>query len=228
MNNSLKNRGFAAIIALVAIALSIGAIFIANRGNDLVTVEGTDNLAAIGTKLPVENYIPVIKYNDGYYSTLDITTTGAFTTATISASGAVTLSSTLDVAGATIVDEFTQGGTVLSTSTESTAMVFTASDLLTNSIWEVTPDTADLTYTFPASTTLSAIVPSAGDSRTWIIVNATSTAAIDVIFAAGTGSAIKGSCGGGLTLDEDSHGTLTVTRKANSDLVINTCFPTAD
>ncbi len=145
-----------------------------------------------------------------------------------------TLSTTLDVtgavtvAGATIVDEFTQGGSILATSTDGTATTFLASDLLTYSGWEVTVNGADSTWTFPASSTLSAIVPSAGDSRTWTIVNATSTAAIDVIFAAGTGSAIKGSCGGGLTLDEASHGTLSLFRKANSDIVINTCFPTAD
>ena len=152
-----------------------------------------------------------------------LTTSGAMT-----ASGAVTLSSTLDVTGATTLDELTQGGSILSTSTISTAMVFIASDLLTYSTWEVTPNVADLTYTFPASSTLSAIIPSAGDSRTWTIVNATTTAAIDVIFAAGTGSAIKGVGGGSLTLDEDSHGTMTLTRKANSDIVITTYFPTAD
>lgn len=151
------------------------------------------------------------------------TSTGAVTFG-----GAATLSGTLSVSGATTLDELTQGGSVLATSTTGTATILATSDLLTYSTWEVTPNTADLTYTFPASSTMATLVPSAGDFREWTIINATSTAAIDVIFAAGTGSAIKGSCGGGLTLDEASHGTLRIARKANSDLVINTCFPTAD
>lgn len=134
----------------------------------------------------------------------------------------------LSVTGTSVVDEFTQGGSVLSTSTTATAITFTVADLLTYSTWEVTPNTADLTYTFPASSTLSTIVPNAGDSRTWTIVNATSTAGIDVIFAAGTGSAVKGAGGAALTIDEASHGLITLTRKANSDIVITTFFPAAD
>ena len=140
---------------------------------------------------------------------------------TTSFTGATTL-------GTTDASVFTQGGSVLSTSTLATAITFIASDLLTYSTWEVTPNTADLTYTFPATSTLSAIVPTAGDSRSWTIVNATTTAGIDVIFAAGTGSTIKGAGGAALTIDEASHGIITLTRKADSDIVITTFFPTAD
>ena len=149
-------------------------------------------------------------------------------TGTSALTGASTFSGTLGVTGATVLDELTQGGLVLATSSTGTATVFAAADLLTFSTWEVTPNTADLTYTFPASSTLSAIVPSAGDSRSWTIINATTTAAIDVIFAAGTGSAIKGAGAAALTIDEDSHGIITLTRKADSDIVITTFFPAAD
>ena len=140
---------------------------------------------------------------------------------------------TLAASGATIIDEFTQGGLILSTSTTATATVFRESDLLTFSGWDITVNLTDLTYTFPASSTLSAIVPSVGDSRTWTMRNATSTAGIDVIFAAATGSNIKAVGGGALTLDEDSFGEITLTRRANGhggvgDIDILVKFPDAD
>jgi len=157
-----------------------------------------------------------------------LTSTGAATLASAIVSGATTLSSTLSVTGATTLKVLTQGGAVLATSTSATATTFALADLLTYSAWEVTPNVADLTYTFPASSTLSTIIPTAGDSRTWTIYNATTTATIDVIFAAGTGSEIKGAGGAALTIDEASFGTITLTRKANSDIIILTNFPTAD
>lgn len=190
----------------------------------LVLVGGNNQSDSFGgTRFPngisADNTSPIAGEVRG--TTLTITGAATF-------QGAVALSSTLDVAGATIVDEFTQGGTVLSTSTESTSMVFVASDLLENSMWVITPLVGDLTYTFPASSTLSALVPSAGDSRTWTMVNASTTAGIDVIFAAGTGSAIKASGAGGLTLDEDSHGTIKLDRLPSSDITILVTFPDPD
>ena len=144
--------------------------------------------------------------------------TQGLTSASLTTTGAVSFTGTV------ITDEFTQGGSVLSTSTSATATTLDVSDLLTYSVWEVTPNVADLTYTFPAVASLATLVPTAGDSRTWTIINATTTAGIDVIFAAGSGSAIKGV----LLLDEASQGTIQLTRKANGDIVILTNFPIAD
>lgn len=135
---------------------------------------------------------------------------------------------TLDVTGITTVDEFTQGGSILATSTVGTAAVFKESDLLTYSGWEVTVNTSDATWTFPATSTLTSIIPNAGDFRTWVIHNATTTAAIDVIFAAGTGTELKGGGGAAATIDEASFGSFTLYRKANTDIMILTNFPAAD
>jgi len=159
--------------------------------------------------------------NGGYYvdGTVIINGSGALTPTTISATGAVDFDSTLNVDGTTNVELFTSGGGVLSTSTESTAMVPTAATFNYGLI-QVTPEVADLTYTFPASSTMSAIVPNAGDVRTVVIYNATTTAGIDVIFAAGAGMEIKGTGSTPLTIDEASMGTLTFVRKANSDILV--------
>ena len=122
---------------------------------------------------------------------------------------------------------FTQGGGVLSTSTDSTAMVPTAATFDYGLI-QVTPTVGDLTYTFPASSTLYAMIPSPGDSRTVMIYNASTTAGIDVIFAAGTGTEIKGIGSTPLTIDEASMGTLKFVRKANSDIIIFMTAAVAD
>jgi hypothetical protein len=153
-----------------------------------------------------------------------LTTSGAITTTSALTSGAFSattgaFSSTLDVTGATEVGLFTQGGGVLSTSTVSTAMIPTAATFNYGLI-QITPNTADLTYTFPATSTMSAMIPNAGDSRTVMVYNATTTAGIDVIFAAGTGMEIKGTGSTPLTIDEASMGTLTFVRKANSDILV--------
>lgn len=149
---------------------------------------------------------------------------GGTTTVTGAIAGPITattgtFSSTLGVTGAVSTGLFTQGGGVLSTSTVSTAMVPTVATFNYGLI-QITPNTADLTYTFPASSTMSAMIPNAGDSRTVMIYNATTTAGIDVIFAAGAGMEIKGTGSTPLTIDEASMGTLTFVRKSNTDILV--------
>jgi hypothetical protein len=57
-------------------------------------------VGAPGTNLRAEDYIPYIKYNDGYYSELGITTTGDLSVAAITATGAVTSSGSGSYTGA--------------------------------------------------------------------------------------------------------------------------------
>ncbi|MFA5772858.1 MAG: hypothetical protein WC974_09035 [Thermoplasmata archaeon] len=197
----------------------------------IVLVGGNQSGNLGGTRFPSGISVDSTSPSAGEVRGTTLTITGAQTltgattlSSTLGVTGATTLSSTLSVTGATTLKVLTQGGSVLATTTSTTATTFALADLLTYSVWEVTPNVADLTYTFPASSTLSTLVPTAGDSRTWTIVNATTTAGIDVIFAAGTGSALKGVT----TVDEASHGTITLVRKANSDITILTNFPIAD
>jgi hypothetical protein len=162
-----------------------------------------------------------------------ITVTGVSTlSGGVSCSGAITAGAGVSGTTGTFTSSvatglLTSGGGVLSTSTASTAFILKASDL-NYSLLQVTPNTDDLTYTFPASSTLSAMIPNAGDTRTITVYNATTTATIDVIFAAGTGMEIKSVGGAALTIDESSFGTLKFIRKANSDILVLTAFPTAD
>ena len=210
------------LVAIVLIAGIIGGFVGGLVGNQ------SGNLGA-GTRFPNGISADSTSPSAGEVRGTTLTSTGAATLASAIVSGATTLSSTLSVTGATTLKVLTQGGAVLATSTSATATTFVLADLLTYSTWQVTPNVADLTYTFPASSTLSTLIPTAGDSRTWTIYNATTTAGIDVIFAAGSaGTEIKGAGGAALTIDEASFGTITLIRKANSDIIILTGFPTAD
>jgi hypothetical protein len=88
-----KKSWILVVLAAVFVLLNVYAVV---RSSD----SPAPLVGAIGTN-PVENYIPIIKYNDGYYSLLDITTTGNFSSAAGAFSGNVTIGGTLGVTGAT-------------------------------------------------------------------------------------------------------------------------------
>jgi hypothetical protein len=81
------------IVAVVALVIAVVSFIPSTRTAIVV--------GAIGVN-PVENYIPIIKYNEGYYSELPITTTGTSTSATTTSSG-------FQVGTGTIVSKFLTG-----------------------------------------------------------------------------------------------------------------------
>ncbi len=93
-------------VGAVAVAFVLGVVLtlVLARNSDPEPSAPLKVVGAIGTKLPVENYIPVIAQNDGYYSTLAIHTTNALTVdgASIFATTTVAIS----------FDGFTAGGGV--------------------------------------------------------------------------------------------------------------------
>lgn len=104
---------------------------------------------------------------------------GALTGTTGSLSGLLTLN-------AGVLNSYTN-----STSTVVTAYTLKAADLVGYDSILMTPNTAALTLTFPASSTLSTLVPSAGDIQRTCIFNATSTAAATITLATGTGISLE-------------------------------------
>lgn len=74
-----------------------------------------------------------------------------------------------------------------STSTTGTTQTLAAADITGYSTVILTPNTNSVTLTLPASSTLSAFVPAAGDWAMQCWINATTTAAKNITFAAGTG-----------------------------------------
>ena len=79
------------------------------------------------------------------------------------------------------------GGGALATTTTATAVTLREYDLTQYSIISVEPQTAALTYTLPATTTLTTLLKNQGDTQKWIFHNATTTAAISLTVAKGTG-----------------------------------------
>jgi len=147
------------VVAFIALIIALLAIFNNNGG------------VSVGTDYDRTTFTNPITYS------------GAVTH-----NGAVSLTSTLSSTGATTLQEFTQGGGVLrlsATATQSTYSL-TASEVGTSNIIENTNTSSPaLTLNLPATSTWTAIIPTAGDMREWIIDNQKSTTTLTIV--AGTG-----------------------------------------
>ena len=203
-------------IAVIGLLLGVMSVVSNPKANSVFGAAG--NMLA-------ENYIPYVQYNGGYNSAKPMNLTGTF-----DVSGAVTLTSTFSVSGiATSSGKHIFDGGVIrsynnSTTTTATSQTLAAADIAPSGIPYdtvfITPNTGDLTLTFPASSTLSAFIPTAGDMAEQCWYNASTTAGIDITFAAGTGVDLEvaSSTSGGLqspvlTMLADSGTCFTYVRK---------------
>jgi len=125
---------------------------------------------------------------------------------------------TLTISGSASIDALTQGGGILATSTTAIVGTLTQADLSTYSMIEWTLNTANGTLTLPATSTLTTLLPNAGDSRTWLIHNATTTAAITATIAAGTGIDLIAYTTNDDIIDGTEYAQLTCWRQADTDL----------
>lgn len=80
------------------------------------------------------------------------------------------------------------GGAVLATTTISTSETITEGLLEKYSVFEITPLTNALTWTLPATTTLTTLLKNAGDTRTWLFHNATTTTSALATFTLAKGN----------------------------------------
>ena len=91
---------------------------------------------------------------------------------------------------------FTHGGNIWATTTRDTTITLTQKDLDRNKVIEILnmTDTDDLTFTMPATSTMLALLPEPGSTRTWLFHNATTTGddTIDITLAAGAGMELVG------------------------------------
>lgn len=205
-----EKRGL--VIAIIALVVAISSLTIAVWPKAQMTVGAIGNMMA-------ENYIPYVMYNDGYYSAKAISTTGALSGATLALSGAADIGT------------LTYGGSVNSSSTVATTATLAASDITGYSGLRMMPNGASLALTLPASSTLSTFAPAVGDTRTFFVQNASTTAGVLMTFTGGSGSILKRtstSSPAELTSDTDGAAMVyfRVTRIANpaggvGDLVFN-------
>lgn len=146
------------VITVAVILVLVGGTYLLARN----TKDTPGIFGAIGTN-PVENYIPIIKYNEGYYSELPVTTTsdltaalGSFTSFKLGSTGttqtrqntgicylAVGSSTPLAVAASSTVAVDCQGTNVLASATASYSALagVTADDNVSISMPTTTPTT---------------------------------------------------------------------------------------
>lgn len=127
--------------------------------------------------------------------------------------------------GASITGALTQGGGITATSTSGNAVPLLSTDFDTENVIDVTLNLIDATLSFPATSTLTSFIPTAGQTRTLFVRNASTTAAMDLTVSGGTGVVMKfasttPATTGVITGDTDgaNFALIVLTRKANTDI----------
>jgi hypothetical protein len=106
------------------------------------------------------------------------------------------------------------------TSTSGAQMPLVAGAIENVSTITATLNVVDTTLTFPASSTIS-FMRNVGDTRVYWVKNATTTAAMDITFAAGTGLNLKNATTTKIIIgdtDGGNAGRVTLIRQADSDI----------
>lgn len=154
-----------------------------------------------------------------------VSNVGALTT-----SGAITANGII-TSNAGVIRSYTN-----STSTTATTYTAVQADILNYDTILMTPNVGALTITFPATSTLTSMVPSAGDTQETCLYNATSTSAATITITAGAGmdlervatSTTSGSTGV-LAIPATGSACFKFVRQTNTDIsVLMTSFLNAD
>lgn len=120
------------------------------------------------------------------------------------------------------VKEFTQGGGVLNIAPEDTTTTLTQDQMLNNSVIAITASTTSgtQTITLPATSTLTELVPNAGDMRTWVFKNENTAAATTTTIAAGTGGILLEPDGQNVVVGGGNDALITMIRDDSTDVLI--------
>jgi len=144
----MSKEKFILIIAGLAIILAGTALVVSILKTSPAQL--VDNVGSLGG-LAIENYFPIIKHNQGYYSELPISLSGADGDLTISSSGTLTLSGTNTFNGTTTVLASYDGFVVQPTVSYATG---TVNALYTNTTGKVIMCDAGGVYADSLSTSL--------------------------------------------------------------------------
>lgn len=178
-------------VAGIALVLGLFACWTL-LGGTLKTNGAHPSFGAVGNLL-AENYIPYVLYNGGFNTAKDLTVSGATTlSGTNVFSGATTISGASTFSAIPTFSSILQldAGAVHSypnSTTTNATQTLVAADITNYESIVALPNVGSITLTLPASSTLSAFVPNAGDWQEQCIVNATTTTGIIVTLAGGTG-----------------------------------------
>jgi hypothetical protein len=117
--------------------------------------------------------------------------------------------------------DFTQGGGIFSISTTSASYTVTQADLAASSVISVASNatSAAISVTLPATSTLTTLLPKAGDFRTWQFQNLHTAAATTSTIVAGTGIDLIGVTANDDVINAGAKARLTCYRQASTDVV---------
>jgi len=115
-----------------------------------------------------------------------------------------------------VTEGFTQGGGCWATSTAATAHTVTQANLLAYNCFEITWNTATGTWTLPATSTLTTLLPTVGHRRSWVFENVSSSAGH--VTAAGTGIDLIAVTADDDSIDPTERAELTCWKKTDTDV----------
>lgn len=104
---------------------------------------------------------------------------------------------------------FTQGGGCYATTTVATALTLTEDEMNTYNCFIFTSGNTNFTYTLPATSTLSSLLPEVGDMREWLFDN---TASSTLTIVAGLGIDLIAVTNADDVIDGTEHARLTCMR----------------
>jgi hypothetical protein len=197
MNDKLKNAllvvvGVTSVLSLAMLLVFLKPSVIVNNGFSSQQGEKSLLAGAPGNML-AENYDPYVMYNGGYNTNKDMNVGGTFTgvaatlTGTLTGvaanfSGAIT-ATTATFSGLLKTDAGITRSYSLATTTSATTYTLTASDIGNYDTIRQTLSGGATTFTLPATSTLTSLVPTAGDTAETCWMPITN----NLVFAAGTG-----------------------------------------
>ena len=227
--------GFIIVMAIVVITGSITAMTIISAGGEdalynIENVEGNivyqssemsggDGMLGSNlifddpTNIPSADWYKVTKWADGYFQEDLEVNRDFFVNNDLQVTGDIS-------ASVVVTDVLTQGGGKRATSTVNSTATLLASDFDTESYIEMTPNSAALTLTLPATSTLSALIPNDGDFRTVWLKNSTTTSGITITLVAGAGMDLQEQNGQDLIIDDEDWGKMTFLRLTNTDMMV--------
>lgn len=136
-------------------------------------------------------------------------------------SGTITSTGGASSFATTTVNQFTEGGSVFATTTTAATETLTEADLLNNKVLRFlgSATAAAITVTLPATSTMTSLLPDAGDTRTWVIENGYTAAATTTTIAAGTGVDLQEPDGQNVVIGINNYGWLRCFREVSTDVV---------
>lgn len=147
--------------------------------------------------------------NQEFYQGLKVGTSNQFV---VESDGDIVSSAAADVG------RFTQGGGIVDASDTDATIALTQAQLLAGNLYEQPLTIGAATITTPATSTLTTFIPTAGDSASYLIHNATTTAGITLTVAAGTGTNLFTMGTTSVIITPNKVGRLIFTREADTDV----------